>query len=280
MDHAYIEEHQIADRYVSGTLPEEEAERFENHYLSCPECLDRLDLTESVQRGFRRMATQEAERSSTARPPAPPSRLSRPGRRTQVGFLLAALLVLAILPTGLTLRGLAGRERELAQVRLTLEQERRHSATGSRSAAEVATLRAELAGARAERAQAVEQLAQTQRPQANLPILSLDVVRGAGSSANEPSVSVHRPPVPGRIVLSLQVDQSFQPPFRAILRDARGRELQRIENLLPDGHDNLNLSLPASLLPPGDYSVSLESLPPGRTPAAAGRFTFRVLPPA
>src|SRR5207253_4021188 len=56
MDHIYVEENQIADRYVKGTLPAEEAERFENHYLSCPECLDRLELAESVQRGFKRMA--------------------------------------------------------------------------------------------------------------------------------------------------------------------------------------------------------------------------------
>jgi hypothetical protein len=272
MDHTYIEEHQIADRYLSGTLPEEEAERFENHYLSCPECLDRLDLIESVQRGFRRMATQDAERLSTTRQLALLAWLAHRSRRSQAAVLLAALLVLAVLPTSLALRGSAGRERELVQTRLALEQERRHSAAGSRSAAEVETLRAE-------RARAVGQLAQAQQAEGNISILSLDVVRGAGSSANEPQVSVRRPPVPGRIVLSLQVDQSFQPPFRAILRDARGRELQRIENLLPDGHDNLNLSLPASLLPPGDDSISLESLPPGRAPAAAGRFTFRVLPP-
>ena len=72
----------------------------------------------------------------------------------------------------------------------------------------------------------------------------------------------------------------LQPPFRAILRDARGRELLRVEDLRPNERDDLSLGLPASLVPPGEYSILVESLAPGRKPAAAGRFAFQVLPPA
>ena len=287
MDHTYIEEHQIADRYVMGTLPAEEAERFENHYLSCPECLDRLDLTESVQRGFQRMATQDATRLATARQLALVAWLARLGRERQIAVLLAALLVLAVLPAGLAFRGIAGRERELAQARSALEQERRGSAMGSRSAAEAGKLRSELAamqhdlaGEREARVRASEQLAQVQQAQANVPSLFLDSVRGGGPSANEPPQGLHRPEGAGRISLFLQVGSAFQPPFRAILRDARGREVLRVEDLRPNERDDLSLGLPASLVPTGEYSILVESLAPGRKPAAAGRFAFRVLPPA
>jgi len=78
MDHDYIEEHQVADRYAMGTLPAAEAERFEEHYLSCPECLDRLELAESMQRGFRRVASEDAERLATARQLAWVAWLARP----------------------------------------------------------------------------------------------------------------------------------------------------------------------------------------------------------
>jgi hypothetical protein len=112
MDHTRIEEHQIAERYVQGTLPADEAGRFENHYLSCPECLDRLALAESVQRGFRRAATQDAERLSSTRQLALLAWLSHFSRRGQAGVLLAVLLVLAVLPALVVSRGAAGRERE------------------------------------------------------------------------------------------------------------------------------------------------------------------------
>src|SRR6185312_6788368 len=108
MNHAEIEEQQIVDRYVRGTLPAEEVARFEEHFLSCPDCLDRLDLAESMSRGFKRAAGQAA-------------------------VLVMALLVAVLLPWGLAERRLADRDRELATTRSTLEHER--SAAGSRGTA-------------------------------------------------------------------------------------------------------------------------------------------------
>lgn len=62
-----------------------------------------------------------------------------------------------------------------------------------------------------------------------------------------------------------------------VLRDAQGHELWRGDGLQVNEMEALSLSLPASLLAPGDYLLLAEAStqPPGRTPA---RFTFRVLP--
>jgi hypothetical protein len=290
MDHAYIEEHHVADRYVMGTLAPAEAERFEEHYLSCPECLDRLDLAESIQRGFHRMAGEDAARLSAARQLAVVAWLARLGSRRQAAVLLTALLVLAVLPAGLALRGLAGRDRELAEARSALQaerqSERQRTATGARSATEAAALRQaldasrrDLEGERAARARAAEQLAQAVAPEGNVPILNLDVERG-GPAAGEPTQRVRRPPSAGRIVLVLSVDPPLLPSYRAVLRDRRGRELWQDADLRPSERETLTLSLPASLLSPGDYAIALEGLAPGGKPAPAGRFAFRVLPPA
>jgi hypothetical protein len=285
MDHAYIEEHQIADRYVLGTLPADEADRFEDHYLSCPECLDRLNLAESVERGFKRMAGEEAARLTAVRQLALVAWLARLGRQRQITLLLGAFLVLAVLPDGLALRGIAGRERDLAEVRSVLKEERQRSAAGERSAAEVARLRSELnanrhdlAGERAARARAAEQLAQAQKPQVNVPIVFLDAERDAGPSS-EPTQRL-RQPAAGSVVFSLPVDSPFRPSYRAVLRDRHGRELWRGTDLKRNEHDTLSWSLPASLVPPGDYSFSIEGMTQGGKPTAAGRITFRVLPPA
>jgi hypothetical protein len=282
MDHTDVEEQNVFDRYVMGKLSAAEAERFEEHYLSCPECLDRLELAESMQRGFKRAAGQDAARMATARQLTLVAWLSRLGRSRQLAVLAMAVFVLAVLPAGLALREIGERDRELASARSALEQERERSATGSRTtAAETERLRRELEASRRDlarerqaRASAAEQLAQVRQPQANVPILFLDAERGAG----EPSVRLRLPSKPSWIVLALTIDPPHQPSYRVILRGANGREVWRGGGLRIDERDSLSLSLPSTLLAPGDYTLAVEGVAPGRKPAAAGRFTFRVLP--
>jgi hypothetical protein len=63
MDHQYIEEHHIADRYLMRQLSAEERARFEEHFVDCAECLDRVALAEIFRESLER---------SAADPPAPP----------------------------------------------------------------------------------------------------------------------------------------------------------------------------------------------------------------
>jgi hypothetical protein len=258
MDHSYVEEHQIADRYVMGTLPAEEAERFENHYLSCPECLDSLELAESVQRGFKRMAGQDVAKVAAVQQLAVVAWLARLGRMRQLGVLLAALLVVAVLPSSLALRSAT----QLAQNRSTLEQERQRSAAAG-------NLKEELARERETRAHAEGQLAQASQPRANDRIVSLGVERGMGFESS-PTQRVHLPKDGGWIVLEAPVDSPFQKSYRAVLRDGQGKEVWHGGELQRSERDTLTFSLPPTLLPPGDYSVTIE--PGGQ------RFNFRVLP--
>jgi hypothetical protein len=256
MDHTYVEEHQIADRYVMGTLPAEEAERFENHYLSCPECLDRLELTESVQRGFKRMAGQDSEKAAAVQQLAVVAWLARLGRSRQLGVLLAALLVVAVLPTGVALDSRAQR----AQVHSLLEQERQ------RTASSVGVLQAELVREREARTRAEAKAAQALLPSANVVVAFLGVERGEPGGGGPP---LH-PSADALIVLEVPVDPPFQPPYRAVVRNGQGKEVSRVEGLQPNERSNLSLSLPPTLVPPGNYSITIE--PGGQ------RFNFRVAP--
>jgi putative zinc finger protein len=294
MTHTDIEEQQIVDRYVMGKLPEAEAARFEEHYLSCPECLDRIDLAESMQRGFRRAAGQDLARLAAGRQLALVAWLARLGRSRQAAVLLMGLFVALVLPGGFALRQLGERDRELTAARAALEQERERSAAGSRGTAEAEKLRAELdesrrqldrerqAGARAAQqlAQSAQQLAAVQRPQSNVPILFLNAERGAGGDAGEPSHRLRLPSTPGWIVLALEVDPPHAPSYRAVLRDSRGKELWRGEGLEINQLEALSVSLPSGLLAPGDYTLVVEGIERGARPVAAGRFNFRALPPA
>lgn len=273
MDHTYIDEQHVVDRYVRGTLPADEAARFEEHYLSCQDCLDRLDLAEAMKRGFQRAAGQDAARVVASRQLALVAWLARLGRSRQAAVLAMTLLVAALLPWGLAQRKMAESDRELAQTRSALEQERAKDAGKLRT--ELEASQRTLAHEQAARASVEQQLAEARRPQANIPILNLDVSRG-GPSDDKPIL--YLPSSPGSVVLFLSIEPSPQHIYGGVLRDARGREVWRGGGLR--GHDSLTLSLPSTLLAPGDYTLALEDLTPGHKPVPAGRFAFRVLPPA
>ena len=291
MNHTDIEEHQVIDRYLMGQLPPEEAERFEDHYLSCQQCLDQLALGESMQRGFKRAAGQDVAVLAVTRQLALFAWLSRLGRSRQAAVLAMALLVVvvAVLPGSLALRRLGEVDQELAETHRALKQEKERSAAGSRGAADVEKLQSELdashraldqerqalAQEQQARADAAEQLAQARVPQANVPILTLDVVRGGGST-EEPNQRLVRPPAGGWAVLTLLLNPPFASSYQAILRDARGKELWRGTGLVPNEMDSVNLSLPESLLEPGIYTLAVEGK--GGPEAPPSRFTFRVLP--
>ncbi len=271
MDHRYVEEHQLIERYVLGGLPEDELASFEEHYLACPECLDQLQLAESMARGFKRAAGQDVARLAASRQLAVLAWLSRLGRSRQAAVLAMALLVAVLVPGGLAWRELGQRGRELEETRQALEGERQRAAASARQAAEAERLGAELDASRSElsreqeaHARAAEQLAAARRPQANVPILFLGVERGGG----DPSHRLRLPPAGGWIVLALEIDPPLRASYRAVLRDGTGREVWRGDGLHPNQLETLSLSLPATLLSPGVYALVVDDR----------RFPFRVLP--
>ncbi len=46
VDHLYIEQHSLADRYLEHALPPPERAAFEAHLVDCQECTDRVLLAE------------------------------------------------------------------------------------------------------------------------------------------------------------------------------------------------------------------------------------------
>ncbi|HEX3529020.1 MAG TPA: hypothetical protein VH988_18340 [Thermoanaerobaculia bacterium] len=279
MNHVDIEEQQIAERYVRGKLTPEETALFEEHYLSCQECLDRLDLAESMERGFKRAAGQDAAQLATVQKVkqlAVVAWLARLGRSRQVAALLMIVFVVAILPGLFALRQVRESDRELTATRKALEQERGRSSLSAQSAAETEKLRADLEASRRDLAREQEAHAAAAQPQGNVPILFLDAERGA--SAAEPTHRLRLPRSPGWIVLALEIDPPHQPAYRVTLRKAGGKEVWHGDDLRLDERDALSLSVPSTLLAPGDSTLTVEGLPPGGKPVPAGRFVFRVLP--
>ena len=110
MDHRAIDAEDIAERYVAGRLPPEEAARFEEHYLDCPSCIARVETAERLKRGLRRLAEEAAVR-------APGD--SRWSRSPRLALAAAALLAVALLPAWLELREVQRLRSDLARTKAT-----------------------------------------------------------------------------------------------------------------------------------------------------------------
>src|SRR5947199_2818167 len=117
MDHSYIVDQQIAERYLMGKLTPEAADRFAAHSLSCAECLERLELAEALHRGLRHVAVREAERQAALTRAGILAALARFSRSRRAGLAALVLLAAALLPSGLLLRRVGELDRELGQAR-------------------------------------------------------------------------------------------------------------------------------------------------------------------
>ncbi|HEX6863090.1 MAG TPA: hypothetical protein VF414_09765 [Thermoanaerobaculia bacterium] len=251
MEHDYIEERQVVERYVQGRLSEAEADLFEDHYLTCEECLERLRIAEKFQRGFRQVAAGEAAGAGIL------AAFLRSRRGLALGAVLGLLLAASALLAVRSAR--LGSDLDEARARLAqarVEEERR--AEAARSEAE--SLRARLAQAEAARGRMEKQARPPRLPQAaGAWIVTLVPVRSG--PAGEPSQRITLPPAPQWIVLALDLELDASGTFRAVLERQGGGAVWTGEGLRPSPQGELAVGLDSSLLTPGDYRLRVEQDP-------------------
>lgn len=90
MDRAYIEKHNVIERYLLGKLSEEEASAFEDRFVFDEELRGEIDLTEKLIEGLQRR-DGERQRDESAGPQEAAS------RRNLIWAMAAVLAMLAVL---------------------------------------------------------------------------------------------------------------------------------------------------------------------------------------
>jgi len=91
MDHRYIDQHSLAERYLSNALSPQERAAFEAHLVDCQECTDRLLLAGM----FHARQHTHVQNGAPLQPPS--SRLVLRLKPWQLAMLtIIALLLLAI----------------------------------------------------------------------------------------------------------------------------------------------------------------------------------------
>ncbi len=107
--HADFDARQVVDRYLMGKLSAAEEAQFEEHYLGCAECLEKLQYAERLQAAMKRTASQDATRLALGGVVAWLARFSRAGR---LGLMSLAAVVL-LLPSLWVTRELGERKAEI-----------------------------------------------------------------------------------------------------------------------------------------------------------------------
>jgi hypothetical protein len=277
MDHAYIADNGLVERYRQGTLPPDEEARFEEHFLGCPECTEQLELARGFRSGLKTMVAEDVARAAVTQAVVQAGLfawLARRGRAAQWGMAVAllVLVVLGVLPV-LRLR------KESTSLRQALAALHERGNAQQQAAAD---LQKSLAASEARRRDLEAKLAQAKPPEApkgvaasvaNLSVALLTAVRGPG----EPAATIDLGKT-GDLV-ALAVDPGAGAGFatyRVTLTQA-GATVFKQSGLKPNALETVMVTFPTAFFTPGEYRLRLEGVKPDGTAAEIGGYPFRVV---
>jgi len=267
LNHETIEERGMIDLYHRGLLPPEDEERFEAHFVGCPQCMEQLEMARGFQRGLKAAGTGAALAAVQAGLFA---WLARRRPLVQWGLSLAVLLLAAGLPA---LWILSEGRRTAAEAQAEAERWRRQAASAGERAAQSEKRLAESERRRTEERRALEsRLAQTLEPLVNTPVFLLSTLRG---DEPVPVIDLARTGP----ALALAVDAGGDPrltSYRVTLTGPRGENVFRRADLRPNALEVLLVTFPSSTFTPGDYRLRVEGLRADGRAAELGTYPFRV----
>jgi hypothetical protein len=291
MEHSYIEERDIADRYLMGKLSAEERMRFEEHLEDCEQCIERLETSDGLRAGLRIIAAEEVEKARASAQAGFLARIDRYGR-TAKAAMLAAIFLLIALPQLWMIRELSRARRDLAQATTNAAEWRRkyeENEQASRDLIKDMTGRGEQPSMRRDQSSVSSERKRELSPRqpdgmevkrpsnGAAPVFALSVARGAEPDMSQPVNRIELTQASKLIVLLLELGPDPRlKSYRAAISTADGRSVWRQSQLTPNTKDGLSLSLNSDLLKPGNYLLALEGITTDNRNVLAGRYTFSV----
>jgi hypothetical protein len=270
MDHTYIEERGLIDLYHRGQIPTEEEVEFEEHFVGCAECQERLAMARGFQRGLKVVVAEDAARAIAH------AGLAIWLRRR---WRAAALLGIAVMAAALPVLGfIIGSQAGSRQTRETVASWKERWESERQSASKLERLLAESERHRQQErrelegklAQATPMPKEIPSPLINTPLILLTAVRGEGEV---PAVRVGK-----SAYVSLAVDAGDDPRFESYRVAITGPRAFRQAGLKPNALEAILLTFPASYFPAGSYQLKLEGVLPGGGAVELGQHPFRVAP--
>jgi hypothetical protein len=279
MEHSYIEENNVADRYLLGKLSSQERMRFEEHCENCLECLNILETISGLRRGLRVAAGEEAWRSRAYIMTGLLASPVRLGGASQA-VLLAVVILLIALPIGWLTPELSRARRELAQMtQAAAEWQHKYeeSEQAARDLKKEAQARDQLAAQpekkREDRPRPPKEKAAPSK--AVVPVFALQVMRNGAPDLSQPVNRIRLSSTSKSITLLLELgpEPGLQ-SYRAAISTADGRNIWRESDLKPISDNALALGFNSSLFKPGNYLLTLEGFTTQKRYVLTARYTF------
>jgi hypothetical protein len=236
MDHLRIEEQNLIDRYVRGTMPAAERMEFEDHFVDCAECQEQIEIAKSFRQAVRE-SIAEAGASWSA------SEKARERRLPGWGWRWAAIAASACLVIALSASALLWLQRQRA--------------------------RTELASARA------ELLQQSQNARLSLERAPVVFGLSLSRDAAEPR-DIIIPSEPRWMVFLAEIDASRYSRYRASVTGSRGEEIWSQDGIQPNSPDSISVAIPSGTLHPGTYTLAVSGAKPDGSSIPIARFPLRL----
>ena len=276
MDHPFIEEHNIPYLYLLGKLPAEEQEHFEQHFIVCPECLNRLETTESFIDSLKTIAAEDILRPHAYVQAGILVWLARLSRKRQAMLLSIAILLLVALPAAFffaemkRVRGeldqaklaYADRQRQFEEKQQTVQRvEKELQETRQKSAEQRRHLETELERERQERARLTDGANRPERLHSIVTVFSLFNTRSADPTQPSPKNEIVISRSSQLIVLSPEFDPDPDiQTYRGAITTDDNRPIWRGDKLQLNLKGTIELGFSARLFRSSDYLFTLEGL--------------------
>jgi hypothetical protein len=276
MDHPFIEEHDIPYLYLLGKLPAEEQEHFEEHFIVCPECLNRLETTESLIDSLKTIATEDILRPHAYIQAGILVWLAQLSRKRQVMLLSITILLLVAVPATLFIAEMKHIRGELAQAKLAYVDRQRQfeekrqtvqklekelQETRQKSAEQRQHLETALERERQESARLADGSNRPGRFHSIATVFSLINTRSADPTQTSPKNEIVISRSSQLIILSPEFDPDPNiQTYRGAITTNDNRSIWRGDKLRLNLKGTIEFGFSASLFRPGDYLFTLEGL--------------------
>jgi hypothetical protein len=226
MEHSYIEEHSLIDRYVRGTMPVDERAAFEEHFLDCSQCLEQLEIARSFREAVRIAAADLGGSPATAKQASFGAWLQAVFLWRWGAVLVMACLLIVLLPAIILYRQLARTRSELGQNQVAFARDLENAKKAFENAQRSAPL-----------------------------VYTLQQSRGG-----EQVRSIGIPSIPQWMVFSVFIDATQFSSYRATLSDSSERVVWRNNEFRPASPDAIGISVPSNVFAPGSYLLTIEGI--------------------
>ncbi len=265
MDHDIIDQFDYVDRYLMGRLTAGEISRFEEHFVDCSQCIERLRTTESFLAGLRSAAVRRASPEEGRAPKGPYPLLIRVLSARRTALASVCVIVVASAAAVYQIRRLrldVDQEKQAAaQQEQRFDRERR-SADESREAKEK-----ELVSQIRQLEVVIQSLGQHEgqapgppaEPLINVSAVNLTSLRG-GESDSISAFKIRGPSINWFFISIRLEDEDDSKDYCVTITDSHDRQKWKHCGFKRTGQDYLSMLATSLFLRPGEYHFIVEGV--------------------